>query len=146
MSRPTTEATIGGENCKRTSEPRPYMDELNTSWDLLVIYERQAFQDDLVHLSLKVDEIIMEVSSILTMDGLKVDELLMEVSSILTMDGRVHWLVRPSNFHSGYGSYSQFSGLLDTGNGYQTDNRSTHTLYKASSMKDEGNWKHFSYF
>ena len=27
MSRPTKEATIGGENCKRTCEPRPYMDE-----------------------------------------------------------------------------------------------------------------------
>ena len=27
MSRPTKEATIGGENCKRIGEPRPYMDE-----------------------------------------------------------------------------------------------------------------------
>ena len=63
--------------------------------DLLVIYERQAFQDDLVRLSLKVDEIILEVSSILTMDGLKVDELLMKDSSILIMDGRVHRPVRP---------------------------------------------------
>ena len=27
MYRPTKEATIGGENCKRIGEPRPYMDE-----------------------------------------------------------------------------------------------------------------------
>ena len=63
--------------------------------DLLVIYERQAFQDDLVRLSLKVDEIILEDSSILIMNGLNVDELLMKVSSLFIMDGRVHRLVRP---------------------------------------------------
>ena len=68
MSRPTKEATIGGENRKRTGEPRPYMDE-QYLWNLLIIYERQAFLDDLVHLPLKMDEIILEVSSILTMDG-----------------------------------------------------------------------------
>ena len=67
MSRPTKEATIGGENCKHTGEPRPYMDE-QYLWNLLIIYEGQAFQDGLVHLPLKVDELIVEVSSILTKD------------------------------------------------------------------------------
>ena len=41
----------------------------NTSWNLLIIYVGQAFQDGLVHLSLKMDELIVEVSSIFTKDG-----------------------------------------------------------------------------
>ena len=68
MSRPTKEATIGGENCKRTGEPRPYMDE-EYLWNLLINYGGQAFQDGLVHLPPKVDELIVEVSSIFTKDG-----------------------------------------------------------------------------
>ena len=68
MSRPTKEATISGENRKCIGKPCPYMDE-EYLWNLLIIYEGQAFQDGLVHLPLKVDELIVEVSSIFTEDG-----------------------------------------------------------------------------
>ena len=58
MSRPTKEATIGEEKIPSVLANLVYIWTIDTSWNLLIIYAGQAFQDGLVHLSLKMDETI----------------------------------------------------------------------------------------
>ena len=97
MSRPSEKATIGRENYKRIEEPRPYMDEeyLKKStqqirWTSLPRWSRPSWMARPSWRSRP---------------------------SLLRMDESIS-LSDLGNFHSGYGSYSQFSGFLDIGNGY----------------------------